>query len=421
MPQNQWGDNIWSNLLALTNDGSDILISVQDPWDQCLKWVNSSTGNSEGQFCPPFDQALTSATGLAITTDGDVLEAKDGAIVHVTADETFAITYQTSLTDIRGLTFVSANLYMADDDTDTIYKTTVPSGVEITTDPRALAYSAVGTTTTMFILVDATPKDKVLLVDLATDTLAGSYDAPDRDGQGLTYLGGSLYYAGREMDGRAKVYELDPDTGAVLSSVNPRWDWGGEIFDEPRSMGNDGSNLLMTFGPDDCIQRIDPFSGNNQGTSCPQFFGPGPQGARGLDMASDGSFFSGSGSDVVQRVTINPDLIEVGRWSPMSTTDIEGLVFVGEVLYLADDGSDSVYKASKPSGITNDPQGLAYDGTNLYILVDGALTDHVLVVNPTSSAVVADFEAPDRNSHGITFLQTQSGPTLFVSVTRDEP
>ena len=418
LPQNQWGDTIWNNLLTLTNNGNDILISTLDPWDQCLKWLNSSNGGTEGQFCPPWEQGLTSATGLAVTADGDVLEAKDGTIVHVTADETFAITYQTGLGEIIGLTFVSASLYMADDATDTIYKATVPSGVEITTDPRALAYGTVGTSTTMFILVDATPKDKVLLVDLATDTLVGSFDAPDRAGQGLTYLGASLYYAGREQDGRAKVYELNPNTGAELSNVSPRWDWGGEIFDQPHSMGNDGSDLLMTFGPDDCIQRIDPSTGDNRGRSCPQQFG---QSARGIDMASDGSFFTARDSDVVQLVSINPDLIEVGRWSRTSTTDIEGLVFVGEVVYLADDGTDSVYKASKPSGITNDPQGLAYDGTSLYILVDAALADHILVVNPTSSAVVADFEAPDRNANGITFLQTQSGPTLFVSVTNEGP
>ena len=421
LPENQWGDTIWSNLFALTNDGSDILLSTQDPYDQCLKWVNSATGGTEGQFCPPWEQGLTSVTGLAITTDGDVLEAKDGTIVHVTADEAFAITYQTGLGDVIGLTFVSSNLYMADDDTDTIYRATVPSGVEITTDPRALASRTVGTTTTMFILVDATPKDKILLVDLGTDSLVGSYDGPDLDGQGLTYLGASLYYAGRDQDGRAKVYELDPDTGAQLSVIYPTWDWGGEIWEEPRGMGNDGTNLLMTFSTDECIQRIDPFSGNNQGRSCSQFFGQGLLGARGLDMSSDGSFFTARDSDVVQLASIDPDLIEVGRWSPNSTTDIEGLVFVDEVLYLADDTTDSVYKASKPTGITNHPKGLAYDETNLYILVDGALTDHILVVNTTSSAVVADFAAPGRNANGITFFETQSGPTLFVSVTNETP
>ena len=258
IPENQWGDSIWNNLLALANDGTDILLSTQDPWDRCLKWVNGSTGNTEGQFCPPGEQGLASAAGLAITTEGGVIEAKDGTIVHVTADETFAITYQTSLTDIKGLTFVSANLYMAGGGTNTIYKATVPSGVNITTDPRALAQRTVGATTTMFILVDATPKDKILLLDPATSTLAGSYDAPDMNGQGLTYLGASLYYAGRDNDGRAKVYELDPDTGAQLSTIYPRWDWGGEVWDEPRSMGNDGNNLLMLFGTDNCMQRIDP-------------------------------------------------------------------------------------------------------------------------------------------------------------------
>ena len=421
MPQNPWGGDVHNNITALGNDGTDLLMANQDPWDQCLKVVNPSNGDSEGQFCPPFEQGLNSASGLAVTTDGDVVEARDGTVVHITEDQTFAITYDTSLGDVQGMAFVSSNLYMADDDTDTIYKTTVPSGVEITTDPRALAYRTVGATTTMFVLVEATPKDKVLLVDLGTGTLAGSYDGPDMDGQGLTYMGGSLYYAGRHEDGRARIYELDPDTGQMLSSITPRYNWGGEIFDEPRSLGNDGDNLLGYFGNDNCMQRIDPGTGDNMGMSCPQFFEQGFSGPKGVTVASDGSYFTAKNEEIAQAVLIDPDVLEVGRWSTTSTNDIEGMVFIGEVLYFADDDTDKVYKSSKPSGITNNPRGMAYDGTNLYILVDGALVDHVIVVDPLTGAVVTDFEAPHRETNGITYMDTQSTSTLFISATDEMP
>ena len=415
-PQDQWGNQIWSSLTALANDGSDLLIAVQDPFDRCLSRVASPNGASEGQFCPPYDDALTSPTGLAVTAEGDVIEAKDGTLVHATADETYTVTYNTSLGDIQGLTFVGSNLYAADDDDDTIYKTAVPSGIDITTSPRALAYGMANGTTTMFILVDATPRNMVLLVDSDTGALVDSYDAPDRRGQGVTYLGSSLYYAGQDQDGRAKIYELDPDTGAVLSTIFPKFNWGGEIWDEPRSLGNNGSDLLASFGNDNCIQRIDPFSGDNQGSMCPDFFGQGLDGPRGLSVASDGTIFTARDMDIVQMVSMDPELEVVGRWSTAAAADIEGLVIVGDVLYIADDGADSVYKASQPTGITNEPLGLAYDGAHLYILMEGALTDHIVVVDPADGAVIRDFEAPDRDSFSITYLD----PSLYVAVSRPD-
>ncbi|MBF8267717.1 MAG: Ig-like domain (Group 3), partial [Dehalococcoidia bacterium] len=87
------------------------------------------------------------------------------------------------------------------------------------------------------------------------------------------------------------------------------------------------------------------------------------------------------------------------------------------ILYLADDVNDKIYKASKPSGITNSPQDLAYDGTNLYILVDGANKDHVVVVNATSGAVVRDFDAPSRESQSLTYLNS----FLYVGAAEEIP
>ena len=134
-------------------------------------------------------------------------------------------------------------------------------------------------------------------------------------------------------------------------------------------------------------------------------------------MASDGSVFTARDMDMVRLVSREPDFEEVARWSLAVATDIEGLVFFGDVLYIADDDTNSIYKASKPSGITNDPLGLAYDGTHLYILVQGALADHIVVVDADDGAVIRDFEAPDYDSFGITYLDS----SLFVGVSKSNP
>ena len=421
-PQDQWGNNIWESLQGLGNDGSDLILSTNNPWDPCLEKIDSTTGSNQGRLCADSNEGIVQAKGVSVTSDGFIVASKNGDIFQLTSEgkENASWLNLAGVTDIQGLTFVSSTLYIADDGGNTIYKTTVASGIQVTTDPLALAYGTANSTTTLFILVDATPVDKVLLADPDDGSLLGHYDAPDNQGGGLTYMGTSLYYAGRGDNDSAKIYELNPDTGVVLGSIIPRWDWGGEIFDAPRSLSNDGVDLLLYFGNMDCMQRINNVTGDSEGQLCPEFFGDGLIGARGLAVSSDGSLFSAKNMDVTQLTTLGQkNLIEVGRWAT-STADYEGLTFVSEVLYLADDASNSIYKASKPSGITNNPQGMAYDGTNLYILVDGGLSDHILVINPTSGAVVADFAAPDRDSHGITHLVTQTTSTLFVLATRQE-
>ena len=423
-PQDQWGNDIWEGLLGLGNDGSDLILSTNNPWDPCLQRIDSLNGSNQSVLCADWDKGIKQARAVAVASDGFILAAKDDDIVQLSPEgrENASWLNLANATDIKGLAFASSTLYIADDTSNTIYKTTVPSGIQVTTDPLALAYGTANSTTTLFVLVDAMPVDKVLLVDPDDGSLTGSYDVPDGGGGGLTYMGTSLYYAGRGDNGSAKVYQLNPDTGVVMSSIIPRWPWGGDIFDSPRSLANDGTDLLLYFGNDFCVMRINKATGDNEGELCPEIFNQGLDGARGLTMSSDGSLFSAKNSDVVQMLpTGGSNLVEVDSWVTTPVLDVEGLTLVGNVLYLADDSGNNIYKASQPSGITNSPRGLAYDGTNLYILVDGGLVDHILVVNATSGAVVADFEAPNRKTNGITHLVTQSTSTLFVSATKNHP
>ena len=198
--------------------------------------------------------------------------------------------------------------------------------------------------------------------------------------------------------------------------VKPLYSWGGEIHENPRSITYLDGDLFIYTGNQGCVQRIDPINGDNEGELCPGFnYEQSIHGARGLAASSDGTLFASRNDDITQSVVSDQQVFQVGRWTPTSLVDVEAMTFVGEVLYLADDNDDTVYKASKPSGITSYPQGLAYDGTELYILVDGGRRDHIVVVNPATGAVVRDFPAPHRNSVGITHMDTQTTSTLFVT------
>ena len=203
-------------------------------------------------MCANFDEGLVQSSGVTVAPDGFILAARDDEIVQLFDDgqELTGWSVTAYATDIQGLTFVSSTLYVADADAATILKTTVPSGIQVSTDPRGLAIRTIGsgtsTTSTLFVLVNATPVDKVLAVDPDTGALMYSFDTPDRNGGGITYMDGYLYYVGREDGefggGRTRVYEIDADTGSVTNSafVSDQW---GDTWEDPLALGNDGTDL----------------------------------------------------------------------------------------------------------------------------------------------------------------------------------
>ena len=241
------GFPIWDNLIGLGNDGTDLVVSDNNQWDNCLDLVNSSTGDNQSHICAEWQEGLIQAKGVAVAPDDFILVGKNDELVQLDPEGKEANRWSglTGLTDIEGLAFAGSTLYVADNTNDKVYKTTVPSGISITTDPLALAYGTANNTTTLFILVNATPVDKVLLVNPETGTLAGSYDAPNDKGQGLTYLDGSLYL-GSNKDFQRTIYRLDPNTGAQLSSFNPQNQWG-DLNDSIQGLGTDGMDLIIAF------------------------------------------------------------------------------------------------------------------------------------------------------------------------------
>ncbi|MBF8267741.1 MAG: hypothetical protein HW388_1249, partial [Dehalococcoidia bacterium] len=365
-PKETGGNNFGATFRGLGTAGTNLILSASYSWESCFDKINKTNGNNLGRVCADPGTGLSEAEGVDVAPDGTILAAKENDIVRLTPDGKESARWQnlTLATSIKGLTFVGNTLYIADDSdtTDKIYKATIPSG--ITRDPLGLAYGPVSTINTLFILVDAAPNDHILLVNPTTGALTDSYDAPNSDGGGLTYLGTSLYYAGRASgQSRLEISKLNPADGNVLATIVPKYGWGGDINEDARSLSNNGNDLLLAYGNNNCVEKIDKTNGDNEGSLCSQP-GTGINGARGMEVASDGSIFLARDAEIAQLIAgEGQNLTEVGRWDTNPELIIEGLTLVGNILYLADDVNDKIYKASKPSGITNSPQDLAYDGT----------------------------------------------------------
>ena len=102
--------------------------------------------------------------------------------------------FTTSLSNVKGMTFIGSVLYMASTDGN-VYKAFV--GVNVTTNPRGITYSpstaSVGEA--VWILVDGSPFDKILKVNPDTGLLISSFgtngavDAPSNKTEGITFLG----------------------------------------------------------------------------------------------------------------------------------------------------------------------------------------------------------------------------------------
>ncbi len=432
-PQSQFGFDIGENVPGLGNDGTDLIISVQNPFEQCLHKISATNGNNEGLLCEfEFLKGISQARGVAVDPEGFIMAAKNDELVQFSSEGREVREYSNlkangSDADIEGLAFVGTTLYFAHDagasETSTVYKARVPSGIQITTNPLAVAYGTANGSTTTFILVDGVPLDKILLVDPDTGALRSSYDAPDNSGGGLTYLGTSVYYAGREENGSAAIYELNPSTGAEINSFVAGYQFGGESFSLPRGLANDGNELVLSLAGEFCYLRYDPSTGNNQGEICPDNFSQGVSNdQRGIAFASDGTLFSASGDELNQAVVSDSNAQEVLHWVVTPSLDIEGLMFIGGTIYVADDTANKIYKASQPTGITKKVQGLAHDENTgeLFILVDGGRRDHIVVVDAVSGALLRDFAVPSRRAVGITVFDS-STTTLYVSAWRFDP
>ena len=436
---------IFDDIGGLSNDGTDLMAFLK-PFND-LVIIDTSGNHVETRFgCCSFTEGATAA---AFRTGAEhLLAARDTQIVQYnvagssfdSVDE-FTVVDATStlpLADVQGLTFDMGTagdvtddlLYIADKSSPSkIYTAAIPS--DVTNNPRGLAYDSA--TNELYILVDGKAADHIVVVDAngtSSPSVIRDFETPDSGADAITFLDGSLWVASRDDQfccPPPTIYELNSTTGAVLGQITP------DVFDKILGMSNDGTSLIVTpeFGGPHAV-FIDPVNGHEVNTTF--FFDPfNPfgffeEGFQALAFATTSEeFFPVKNGDIF-RFDEDGRLLEEFTLSEPGFDRVKGSVFAGDTLYMAgdDDGTNVVRSAGIPLPditITNDPRGMATDGTDLYVVVDATPVDKILKVKATSTPgdLVTSFgtggavDSPGRETDGMAFHNGD----IYV-VTNDE-
>ena len=256
-------------------------------------------------------------------------------------------------------------------------------------------------------------------------------DAPSKNTEGITFLGGSLYVIARD-DFVDKLFKISASTGAITQT----FDLGStaQIFDEMGGITNDGTNLVLHVKGFNDIFVLSPTTGDKAGIEKAFPCCPLNSGARGFAFNSNRSQFFGAKNDRVSIYDSNLILVDEKDVTQTdgSISGIQGMTLDGDVLYMAHSGSGKVSKSFLAVTVTTKPEGLAFTsstsgrGTALWVLVDSEPFDKLLKVNPISGGLISSFgtngfvDAPSKDTEGITFLDTGNISTSFLWIVANE-
>lgn len=387
------GGFVWDDIGGVTNDGTNILLFSKNS-DQV--WTVDQNGDSvsqsfvQGEFGPGG-----SSNAAAYRADASqVMLGDQGDLTQYVADNgnfNFADDFSPSgVTGIKGAAFDAGTAGDAADDvlyvahaTGKISKTAVPG--DVSNKPRALAYDSGADE--LYILVDGKGKapDHIVVVDPdAGSTVIRDFPAPNEQAGSMTYLDGALYvgYSNNQGGGGggSRIAVLDPSDGSTDDTLDV-------FFGTPIGMGNDGTNLLITeqnFGRINVVNR-------NSGNSIRDVFLFDPtdpfrdffsNNFRALAFRSGDEEFFPVANGTVHRFDADGRL--VAEFETTGLGEIQGAVFTNGKLFLAEDGSNTIQSALVPLPtvtITNDPRGIATDGTSLFIAVDAEPVDKIMKVD----------------------------------------
>ncbi|MDA1348442.1 MAG: hypothetical protein O3A47_06195 [Chloroflexi bacterium] len=414
---------IFDDVAGIANDGTNLIVYFQSFSDI----VQIDTSGAQVQRSFVCCSNVFGAKALARhAVRNQFFAAKNNSLLTIKSNLQEVLSEQTLLVDsaplignVEGMVFDQDLLYVARDQGGTGKISIGALKVSVTTDPRGLAFSPAGSSLlgspigrALWALVDGTPNDQILKLDVDTGALDTSFstdgfaDAPSANTQGITFLNGFLWIIANDGFDR-RMYKVSATTG-VLSQT---FDLGqtAQVFDNVGGITNDGANLIVYMLSFNDLIIVDTSGGfvERRGT-----FGGGPQGGTGVAfrssenqlLVSKGSL--GNPSDISQWDIGGSSFDFVDEFLNVPANNVQGSTFIDDVLYLAHSGSGKISSTAVPSDITNNPRGLAYDAgaDELYILVDGKARDHIVVVDPGTGVVARDFEAPSVNAESITFL-----------------
>jgi hypothetical protein len=312
---------------------------------------------------------------------------------------------------IKGMTWVGGVLYIADDETDYLYKTSAPAG---SNDILGLADDG----TDLYVLVNNTPNDSIMKVSTSgtKDTSWGTNGVINTgvsEGSSIAVHGNNLWVAELQMNMGSSwnLYAYSISDGASVTDFDDNNVPNGNA--QPNGLMSDGSLIYVGHSQmgNNGMPGYDA-QGNSSGTSITLDSTNSVQGLtyRSLSpeiVAATSNSIKTFGSDGSGYDTYLTNL-----------QSIKGVTSIGYVVYIGESAGNTISKAAIPlptSTITTQPKGLAEDGTDLFVVIEASPKDYIAKLT-TAGALVPSFgtngsvQAPKDDIEGITFL----GDALWV-------
>ena len=395
------GDNNWCDGFGgLSNDGDDFFVM-----GSTNSQYKSFDDNGNEQSNKNIQNMSNGGKAVAINSTGQNWIGKDSKIDAFTPGqwdmEQIAGMEQNNLTvtgnedlDVTGMTWMGSTLYIADDETDYIYKTSAPAGSN-----ALLGMATDGTD--LYLLVNNTPNDSIIKVDVDgnKDTnwgTSGVLDTNKSSANAVAVFNNQLWVAELEQGNMGSSWKFQ---GYNVSNGSAGDDF--EYNQVPmgqsvvKGLASDGDSLIvghtqMQGGGQGGLILFDD-NGNDTGNniSLNDEYNSGVNSIAALAYRSQSPEILSALNDEI--TTYGSD----GSYSNMfqtSVNEITGLAAIGHVVYVGDADSNKVLKAAVPltqSQISTEGKAMAVDGDNMFIVVEASPRDYVIKVDTDGNFVTA--------------------------------
>ncbi len=430
--------SIFGDIGGITNNGTDLYIhdkSFNDIF--ILSTANAQKTGDEQVF--PCCPSNSGARGFAYNSSrNQFFSAKNTRVTIYDSELQFVAendVIQTggSISGIQGMAFDGNLLYIAHTGSGTVSSSFLAT--DVTTKPRGLTFTSSSSAPgeALWVLVDATPFDKILKIDPINGTLISEFgtngfvDAPSSDTEGITFLdtgtpSTSFLWVVANESFQRRLFKINASTGALVTS----YDLGARanIFDNLGGITTDGTNLVVYFKPFNDIVALDPSDVSEVERTflcCPNVFG-----SKSFAYHSGRDQYFAAKNDTLLTIDSGRQFAEQERTLLLDgiafTGTVEGLTIDQDVVYVArtEGGVGKISVGALRQSVETNPKGIALSpsgsslsgspiGRALWVLVDGDPADVVLKLDPdttgtTTATLLASFDAPNNRTEGITFL-----------------
>lgn len=404
--------SLFDRITGLATDG-DSLIAVPEFGGPQAVFINPQDGSEEERtfFFDPFGPLPDGFQAVAFDDSEEHFFLLKGKSVFRFDDDGRKIGDITIVTagfdNVRGATFVGDLLYMAEGNGKTIHAAGIPvAPTIITTDPRGMTTDG----TSLYVVVDASPRDKIMKLDAETGELdlafgdGGAIDSPGTETDGLAYHNGHLYAVtndqrtiptgggpgGFEIVTLPIIHKLDPVTGEELEhmEIHVEAPFGPpfRLMDLIGALASDGDFLYAGVKGSGGIMgawfKIDPDNLSMPAQQVNEFAGrlpfmpsfgamevtTGPTFPSDRKLVASGSIFGPGGpASAIARFNKATGVMFDQFMLAGGPKDVRGMAYIGLTLFLADANSDSILGTSLPE---NTVEQTIVGNYTAYLVVD---------------------------------------------------